>query len=143
LDHLGLIPKLVKEGLTGEILLTHASKGLFPIVILDSARIQEEDAAFKKKRHTRECRIGSYPEKPLSTEKDARKCFRLLKRVPYEEYISLNRRVKVCFHDAGHILGSATIEVIVQDENQPKNIVFSGDIDQWENFSDIDRRCHC
>jgi len=133
LDHCGLIPKLVKEGFAGDVLLTPASKELFPIVILDSARIQEEDAAFKKKRHVKEGRKGPYPEIPLYTVQDAEKCFPLLKDVLYEDYLPLNDRVKVCFHDAGHILGSAMIEIIVQDENGSRNIIFSGDIGQWDN----------
>jgi metallo-beta-lactamase family protein len=132
LDHSGLIPKLVKEGFAGDILLTPASRELFPIVILDSARMQEEDAAFKKKRHEKEGRKGPYPEIPLYTVQDAEKCFPLLKDVPYEDYIQLNDRVKVCFHDAGHILGSAMIEILVQDENGSRNIIFSGDIGQWD-----------
>ena len=131
-DHSGLIPKLVKEGFAGEILLTPASKELFPIVILDSARIQEEDAAFKKKRHDKEGRKGPYPEIPLYTVQDAEKCFPLLKAVPYEEFLPLNDQVKVCFHDAGHILGSAMIEIVFQDENGSRNIIFSGDIGQWD-----------
>ena len=133
LDHSGLIPKLVKEGFAGDILLTPASKELFPIVILDSARMQEEDAAFKKKRHEKEGRVGLYPEIPLYTVQDAEKCFPLLKDVPYEEFLPLNDRVKVCFHDAGHILGSAMIEIVVQDENGSQSIVFSGDIGQWDS----------
>ena len=131
-DHSGLIPKLVKEGFTGEILLTPASKELFPIVILDSARIQQEDAAFKKKRHDKENRKGPYPEIPLYTVQDAEKCFPLLKAVPYEESFPLNNQIKVCFHDAGHILGSAMIEVVFQDKNGPQNIIFTGDIGQWD-----------
>jgi metallo-beta-lactamase family protein len=133
LDHSGLIPKLIKEGFAGDILLTPASKKLFPIVILDSARMQEEDAAFKKRRHEKEGRDGLYPEIPLYTVQDAEKCFPLLKDVPYEEFLPLNDRVKVCFHDAGHILGSAMIEVVVQDENGSQSIVFSGDIGQWNS----------
>ena len=131
-DHSGLIPKLVKEGFAGDILLTPASKELFPIVVLDSARIQEEDAAFKKRRHDNEGRKGPYPELPLYTVQDAEKCFSLLKAVPYGEFLQLNEQVKVCFHDAGHILGSAMIEVVVQDENGSQNIIFSGDIGQWD-----------
>jgi len=131
-DHSGLIPKLVKEGFHGEILLTPASKELFPIVILDSARIQEEDAAFKKKRHDNEGRKEPYPETPLYTVQDAEKCFPLLKALPYEEFLPLNDQVKVCFHDAGHILGSAMIEVVFQEENGSQNIIFSGDIGQWD-----------
>jgi metallo-beta-lactamase family protein len=132
LDHSGLIPKLVNEGFAGDILLTPASKMLFPIVILDSARMQEEDAAFKKERHNRQGQKGPYPETPLYTVQDAEKCFPLLKEVPYEEFLPLNNQVKVCFHDAGHILGSAMIEIIVQDENGSRNIIFSGDIGQWD-----------
>jgi len=132
LDHSGLVPKLVKEGFAGDILLTPASKQLFPIVISDSARMQEEDAAFKKKRHGKEGRSGPYPEIPLYTVQDAEKCFPLLKDVPYEEFLPLNDRVKVCFHDAGHILGSAMIDIVVQDENGSRNIIFTGDIGQWD-----------
>lgn len=131
LDHSGLIPKLVREGFGGDILLTAPSKGMLPIVLLDSARIQEEDAAFKKSRHERENRTGPFPEIPLYTVEDARDCFPLLKTVPYGEYVPLNEHVKVCFHDAGHILGSAMIEMEIQDERGSRNMVFSGDIGQW------------
>jgi len=131
LDHCGLIPKLVKEGFAGDILLTSASKELFPIVILDSARIQEEDAAYEKRRSDKEGRKRPLPE-TLYNVQDAEKCFPLLKDVSYEDYVKLSDRVKVCFHDAGHILGSAMIEVVVQDENGSRNIIFSGDIGQWD-----------
>jgi metallo-beta-lactamase family protein len=132
LDHSGLIPRLVNEGFAGDVLLTPASKEMFPIVILDSARMQEEDAAFKRKRHDREGRKGPYPEIPLYTVQDAEKCFPLLRSIPYEDTLPLNDRVKVCFHDAGHILGSAMIEITVKDENGSRNIIFSGDIGQWD-----------
>ena len=132
LDHCGLIPKLVKEGFKGDILLTPASKALFPIVIQDSARMQEEDAAFKKKRHETEGRKGPYPETPLYTVQDAEKCFALLREVSYEEYMPLNDQVKMCFHDAGHVLGSAMVELTIQDDQGFRNIIFSGDIGQWD-----------
>lgn len=131
-DHCGLIPKLVKDGFHGDILLTAASKELFPIVILDSARIQEEDAAFKKNRNSNEKQKEPYPETPLYTVQDVEKCFPLLKAVPYEEFLPLNDQVKVCFYDAGHILGSAMIEIVFQDESGSGNIIFSGDIGQFD-----------
>jgi metallo-beta-lactamase family protein len=131
IDHSGLVPKLVKEGFNREILLTPASKELFPIVLLDSARTQEEDAAFKKRRHEKEGRKGPYPEIPLYTVQDTEKCFPLLRDLPYEQPFQLNDQVTVCFHDAGHILGSAMIEVTVRDEDKTKSIVFSGDVGQW------------
>jgi metallo-beta-lactamase family protein len=132
LDHSGLIPKLVQEGFSGDILTTPASKEMFPIVLLDSARIQEEDAAFKKRRHKKEGRKGPYPEIPLYTVRDARLSLPLLKEIPYKYPVDLNNSVKVCFHDAGHILGSAMIKVIVHDKNERKNVIFSGDIGQWD-----------
>jgi metallo-beta-lactamase family protein len=132
LDHSGLIPRLVRDGFDGDILLTAPSKEMLPIVLLDSARIQEEDAAFKKRRHERETRTGPFPEIPLYTVEDARHCFPLLKPVSYGEHISLNERVRICFRDAGHILGSAMIEIEAQDEGGPRSVVFSGDIGQWD-----------
>ncbi|MGB2764080.1 MAG: MBL fold metallo-hydrolase [Candidatus Aminicenantaceae bacterium] len=132
LDHSGLIPKLVREGFAGDIMTTSASKEMYPIVILDSARIQKEDAAFKKKRHRKEGRKGRYPEIPLYTVRDARLCFPLFKDVPYNEYIALNQSVKICFHDAGHILGSAMIEIFVHEKKGKKSIIFSGDMGQWD-----------
>ncbi len=132
LDHSGLIPKLVREGFAGDIMTTLASKEMYPIVILDAARIQKEDAAFKKKRHRKEGRKGRYPEIPLYTEQDANLCFPLFKNVPYSEYIALNQSVKICFHDAGHILGSAMIEIIVHEKKGRKSIIFSGDMGQWD-----------
>lgn len=132
LDHSGLIPKLVKEGFKGSILTTPATKEMFPIVLLDSARIREEDAAYKKKRHKKERKKGRYPEIPLYTVQDAERCFSLLRDAPYEEYIPLNQSVEVCFHDAGHILGSAMIEIVVQNEKGKRNIIFTGDMGQWD-----------
>ena len=76
-------------------------------MILDSARVEEEDAAFKKNRNDNEEYEEPYTETPLYTVQDAEKCFHLLKAVPYEEFLTLNDQIKVCFHDAGHILGSS------------------------------------
>ncbi len=79
-DHSGLIPKLVKEGFAGDILLTPASKDLFPIVILDSAKMQEEDAAFKKKRHDKEDRKGTLPRNSSIYSSGCQELFSFTKR---------------------------------------------------------------
>ncbi len=131
LDHCGLIPKLVREGFSGPILLTYPSESLLPIVLLDSARIQEEDASYKKKRHKREGREGPYPEIPLYTVKDAERALPLAQGIPYDKNIPLKDQWEVCFHDAGHILGSAMIEVIVREKGRQETVLFSGDIGQW------------
>jgi metallo-beta-lactamase family protein len=131
LDHCGLIPKFVREGFSGPILLTSPSEDLLPIVLLDSARIHEEDASYKKKRHKREGRKGPYPEIPLYTVKDAERALPLVRTVPYEKSILLKDQWEVRFHDAGHILGSAIIELIVREKGRQETLLFSGDIGQW------------
>ncbi len=134
LDHSGLIPKLVGEGYSRPILTTAASAELARIVLLDSARIQEEDAAFKKKRHEREGRRATHPEIPLYTVADAEAALPLLEGVHYDEPVSLNDRVTVRYHDAGHILGSAMLELTVDENGQRsgRRLLFSGDIGQWD-----------
>jgi metallo-beta-lactamase family protein len=131
LDHSGLLPKFVREGFSGPIMVTPPSKKLLPIVLLDSARIQEEDAAYKKKRHKREGRKGPYPEIPLYTVKDAERVFPLVKDISYKASIPIGNRGEVRFYDAGHILGAAILEVALLDEGVEKTLVFSGDLGQW------------
>ena len=130
LDHAGLIPRLVRGGFKGKIMLTTASGALLPVVLLDSAKIQEEDAAYKKKRHKKEGRKGPYPVLPLYTVEDAEKSLHLFEEVPYKELTSLNQNVSVVFHDAGHILGSAMIELQVRLNQKKVRMIFSGDIGQ-------------
>jgi metallo-beta-lactamase family protein len=131
LDHCGLVPKLVQEGFSGQILTTEASSEMLEIVLMDSAEIQEEDAAYKKKRHKKEKREGPYPVIPLYTIKDAQKTFPLVKNVPYNALYPLNDKVMMRLHDAGHILGAAMVEIIIDEKNGRTRIIFSGDIGQW------------
>lgn len=131
LDHSGLIPKVVHDGFSGTILTTAATSDLLSIALMDSARIQEEDAAFKKKRHQKERRSGPYPEAPLYTTEDVQMTMPLVEDVAYDEPRSLAPGVSARFRDAGHILGSAMIELGFQENGQARTIVFSGDIGQW------------
>jgi metallo-beta-lactamase family protein len=132
LDHCGLIPRLVHEGFTRTIMTTAASEDLAEIILNDSARIQAEDAAFKKKRHERERRRGRHPEVPLYTIQDAHAALALFRRVPYDKPIQLNENVTVTYHDAGHILGSAMLELGIRRNGQTETVVFSGDMGQWD-----------
>jgi len=132
LDHSGLIPKLVREGFSGTILATAATADLLAIALLDSARIQEEDAAFKKKRHRKEGRRGAHPELPLYTAEDVQATMPLVEEVAYEEDLTLADGLTVRFRDAGHILGSAMIEVTGRVDGGTRRLVFSGDIGQWD-----------
>jgi metallo-beta-lactamase family protein len=128
IDHCGLLPKLVREGFRGPIYCTGATADITKIMLTDSARLQEEDAAFKRKRHEKEGRKGPHPEVPLYTVKDAEACFSLFHPVPYGKTLRLADGVKVVFHDAGHVLGSSMLMLSVSQNGEVRNILFSGDV---------------
>lgn len=132
LDHSGYLPKLVQEGFKGEIYCTEPTSEITRIALLDSAHLQEADAEFKKKRHRKEKRKGPYPEIPLYTVSDAEKTFSRLKPIPYLQPVSLAGDMTAVFHDAGHILGAAMIELRVRENKKEKICVFSGDIGRWD-----------
>jgi metallo-beta-lactamase family protein len=132
LDHCGLLPKLVREGFKGKIYCTTATSEIAQIILLDSARIQEEDAEFKKKRHIREKRNGAYPEIPLYTVDDAKASFPLFSPVGYEETVPIGDGVSATFHDAGHVLGSSMVKVTVRQGRSQRVVLFSGDVGRWD-----------
>ncbi len=128
LDHCGRLPKLVHDGFRGRIYCTAATAEIAQIILLDSARLQEEDAEFKKKRHEREGRKGPFPEVPLYTVGDAEAVFPLLAPVKYGETVHIGDGVEAVFRDAGHVLGSAVIKVTVNQSGESKSVLFSGDV---------------
>jgi metallo-beta-lactamase family protein len=131
LDHSGLIPTVVRDGFAGTILTTAATADLLAIALMDAAKIQEEDAAYKKKRHQKEGRSGLPTEVPLYTTEDVQMSMPLVEEAAYDEARELGRGVSVRFRDAGHILGSAMVELSVAEKGDARTIVFSGDIGQW------------
>ncbi|MBI1901234.1 MAG: MBL fold metallo-hydrolase [Planctomycetia bacterium] len=130
-DHCGLIPRLVNAGFRGKIFCTSATADLTELILRDAAKIQEEDAEYKRRRHEKEGRKGPHPELPLYTDKDVDRALPLLRSVPYWKALALSENVSVVYHDAGHILGSAMLELSVKQNGVEKKIVFSGDIGQW------------
>jgi metallo-beta-lactamase family protein len=150
-DHCGLAPKLTQEGYRGPIITTAASVDLVEIVLRDSAEIQAEDAAFKLKRHQKEGRKSKFPIRPLYSIKDVDRTIPLMQAAPYEEEIHLAGGISAVFHDAGHILGSAIIELKIghpqpkgivpflldkigegHHPDPPQTIIFTGDLGQWD-----------
>lgn len=131
IDHSGLIPKFVRDGFRGPIHTTKPSVPLAEVMLRDAAEIQMEDAAYKKKRHQREGRRGKYPEIPLYTEDDAVAALPLFQGCSYRQPIQVTPAIRATFHDAGHILGSAMIEVDVHENGKTTKVLFSGDIGQW------------
>lgn len=131
LDHCGLLPRLVREGFRGPIYATEPTAGLVEIVLRDSAHIQEEDAAFKRKRHRKEGRSGPHPVVPLYTAEDVERVLPQIEAVPYGKTVRINDRLQAAFHDAGHILGSAIVELVAATGDGPRRLLFSGDLGQW------------
>jgi metallo-beta-lactamase family protein len=132
LDHSGLLPKLVNEGFHGRVYCTPATADITKIMLLDSAHLQEEDAAYKKKRHTREGRKGPFPEIPLYTVADAEASLKLFTPVEYNRTVSVGEGIETTFYDAGHVLGSSMIKMRISQGGEKRSIVFSGDIGRWD-----------
>lgn len=132
LDHCGMIPRLAKDGFKGKIYGTAATNKIAEIVMLDSGKLQEEDAAFKKKRHEREGRKGPHPVMPLYTRAEAEAVLPRLTPVEFDSDFRLNDNVTIRFYGAGHILGASSIKVTVKDGAENKSIIFSGDIGRWD-----------
>ncbi len=131
LDHCGMLPRLVQKGFRGKVYCTPATADIAKLILLDSAKIQEEDAAYKKKRHIREGRPGAFPDEPLYTTGDVEKSLLLFEPVEYNQRMEIAKGVEVTFHDAGHVLGSAMIRVRFKENEDKRSIVFSGDIGRW------------
>jgi metallo-beta-lactamase family protein len=132
LDHSGLIPRIVRDGFSGTILTTAATADLMAIALMDAAEIQEEDVAFKIRRHQREGRMVDHPVVPLYTTEDVQATMPMVEEADYDASVRLSDNVSVRFRDAGHILGSAMIELTVRSGTETRIFVFSGDIGQWD-----------
>jgi metallo-beta-lactamase family protein len=132
LDHSGLLPKLANRGFRGRVICTPATADITKIMLIDSAHLQEEDAAYKKKRHLREGRKGPFPELPLYTVADAEASLTLFDPVEYNTPVTVGDGIEATFHDAGHVLGSAMIKLVFSKNGQKRSIVFSGDIGRWD-----------
>jgi len=132
IDHCGLLPKLVREGYRGPIHTTRPSAAMLEIMLRDSAEIQMEDLSYKQKRHAREGRKSPHPYVPLYNELDVDQTLPLVRGYNYAEPIQVTPAVVARFFDAGHILGSAMIQIDAIEGSQRRRIVFSGDIGQHD-----------
>ena len=130
LDHSGMLPRIVKEGFRGKIITTAATRDLLEFMLYDSAHIQESDAAWNNRRAIR---AGRPEIQPLYTINDVWDVLPLFDVKKYEEIFHIGNGIKYRFLDAGHILGSGTLELWFQDSEKEKKIVFSGDIGKTGN----------
>jgi len=130
LDHSGMLPRIVKEGFKGRIITTSATKDLLEIMLYDSAHIQESDTEWLTRKALR---AGNPPVIPIYTTEDVRNVMPLIDIKKYGEIFHIGNGIKYRFLDAGHILGSGTLELWFQDSLKEKKIVFSGDIGKKGN----------
>ncbi len=128
LDHCGRIPLLVKAGFRGEIITTPATRELARLVMLDAAHIHEEDAEHRARQAARHGR-GAQEIAPLYTTLDALNSLDCFGRVAaYDEPLELAPGIRVTFLDAGHILGSASILLELEEKGRRRRVLFSGDM---------------
>lgn len=127
IDHTGLVPKLVKHGFKGPIYSTEPTLELLKYLFPDSAYIQTVEVAQKNRRNERK---GLPPISPIYDEHDAEKAISLFKPIERYEAFTPAKGCKVVFHNAGHILGSSFIEIILEENGESRKIIFSGDLGQ-------------
>jgi metallo-beta-lactamase family protein len=126
IDHSGYLPVLVRAGFRGPIYCTPATAALVELLLLDSAKIQEEDAErANRRRYTKH-----HPALPLYTSEDARAVLGQLETRPYAQAFEVAPDLRALLRRAGHILGSATVEIQL-DGAAPLRLVFSGDLGRW------------
>ncbi|MDE3251695.1 MAG: MBL fold metallo-hydrolase [Bacteroidota bacterium] len=130
IDHCGLIPKLVKDGFTGIIFSTPATKELSGILLEDSAEIQRDDTRFINKRRAKQ---GLPPYEPLYDLDDAARALEMFKTVKYDTWTRIDESVEIMFADAGHIIGSASVHLRIQEDGKTTHLSFSGDVGRYND----------
>lgn len=125
IDHSGNLPTLVKSGFAGRIVCTSATRDLCSTMLRDSANIQESDVAYVNKRRERE---GLAPFKPLYVLADVLATLRRFVSMDYEHTLEILPGVQVTFYDAGHILGAAAVELVIEEHGKKRRVVFTGDV---------------
>ena len=126
IDHSGYLPLLARRGFRGPVFCTPATQSLLRIMLPDAARIQEEEAAYANRKGFSK----HHPAEPLYTGRDAKNALKLLKPQRYGESFVATDDIQVTLRRAGHILGSATVELRIGD-GRPTTVVFSGDLGRW------------
>ena len=131
IDHCGLIPKLIKDGYKGKVYATPATKDLAAVLMEDSAGIQESDVKFENKRRGLQ---GLQYLQPLYTTEDALNAVDHFEVVDYEQWYKIAEGLEFSYTDAGHIIGSAVVNLRVTDKGKVTHITFSGDVGRYRDI---------
>jgi metallo-beta-lactamase family protein len=131
IDHSGNIPLLVKKGFSGKIYCTPATYVVSEILLRDSAHIHENDVVYVNKKRAKK----NLPLiEPLYTEEDVEKCLVLFETCKYDEWQQIYHDTKFMFSDAGHILGSAAVNIVCDDNGHEKSVCYTGDVGRPNNL---------
>ncbi|MBN8837835.1 MAG: MBL fold metallo-hydrolase [Sphingobacteriia bacterium] len=130
LDHTGYLPKLFKEGYKGPVYCTSATADLMNLVLVDSAKLQMEEANYAKKKGYSK---HENPE-PLYTTEDVVLIEDFIQTTSFRHPLQISDKITATFHNAGHILGAAIVELTIKGDTQTKKIVFSGDLGRYEDL---------
>ena len=125
LDHVGRLPLLVRAGFRGPIYATPATIELAALVLHDAAKIQAQDVE-RRNRHLK--RAGETPHPPLYSQQDFDATLRCFRSIPYHQPVEVASGIRAIYREAGHMLGSASIQLLVEENGKTKTIVFSGDL---------------
>jgi metallo-beta-lactamase family protein len=128
IDHSGWLPRLVREGFRGPIFATPATADLLPLLLYDSAKCQEEDAMYANRKGF----SRHQPALPLYDEADVARTLRRVRPVTRQRVFEPARGVRCRFHDAGHMLGSAFVEIELDGPGRPTTVLFSGDLGRYD-----------
>lgn len=131
IDHCGLIPKLIKEGYDGIVYATPATKELAAVLMEDSAGIQENDIKFENKRRGL---LGLPYLNPLYTTEDALIAADHFETVDYDQWHTIAEGLEFCYTDAGHIIGSAVVNLKITEKGKITRITFSGDVGRYRDI---------
>lgn len=125
IDHCGRIPLLIKRGFKGAIYCTQATAGLLDVMLKDSGYINEKEVEWQNRKNGR---VGKPLIEPLYTVEEAVYALKFIKPVLYDQLVEISDNMRIVFNDAGHILGSAIVELWIEENSKVSKIVFSGDL---------------
>jgi metallo-beta-lactamase family protein len=128
MDHIGRVPRLVKQGFRGTIHCTPPTRQLAEILLLDAARLQQEDADYLNRKGL----TKHQPALPLFTEADVSECLKLFRTLPLGERRELTPAFAFSYREAGHLLGAASVELVVSGEGGETRVLFSGDVGRFD-----------
>jgi metallo-beta-lactamase family protein len=130
IDHSGLIPKLVKDGFTGKIYCTPATKELTAVLLEDSAGIQENDVKYENKQRAQE---GLPYLRPLYETQDAHDAMLQFETIAYDTWFTIDENISLLYTDAGHIIGSAAVHLKIKENGVTRSLTFSGDVGRYRD----------